>query len=243
IVSDAERDAALADIARDDDVRTLVVRIDSPGGTVVGGEALHDALRRVARAKPVVAVMAELATSAAYMTALGADRIFARQGTITGSIGVIWQTADVSELLGELGIRTEALRSGPLKARPSPLEPMTGPVRQAAQGLVDEMQTLFIALVAERRGLDQATVRRLADGRVYSGQAAAAGGLIDAIGGESEARDWLAAEHGIDADLPTAEVTWGAGRFSPLGTVLGLAGKSLLPETLILDGLVSLWHP
>lgn len=244
ILFNPELYAALDDVAEDDDVRALVVRIDSPGGTFVGGEALYGALRDVARSKPVVAVMGELGTSAAYMAALAADRIFARQGTITGSIGVIWQTADVSELLGELGIKTEALRSGPFKALPSPLEPMTDPVRAAAQGLVDEMQSLFVAMVVERRGLDQAAVRALADGRVYSGQAALGAGLIDAIGGDAEARDWLAEAHGIDADLPAVPMTWGDDEdwLEPFGAILGLAEKSLLPETLILDGLVSIWH-
>ena len=245
IVADAERDLALGAVAENDNAAALVVRIDSPGGTFGGGESLYDALRRVAGQKPVVAVMGDLATSAAYMAALGADRIFARNGTVTGSVGVIWQTADVSELLGELGIKTEALRSGPLKARPSPLEPMTEPVRQAAQGLVDEMQDLFVAMVAERRGLDPAAVRSLADGRVYSGRAAAGNGLVDAIGGEAEAREWLAEERDIGIDLPTADVTWGQDDlgFARLGTILGLNEKSLLLETLTLDGLVSLWHP
>lgn len=243
IVADPERDGALAELAEDSAVRALLVRIDSPGGTFGGGETLHDSLRKVAAAKPVVAVMGDVAASAAYMTAIAADRVFARNGTITGSIGVIWQTADVSGLLGELGIRTEALRSGPFKALPNPLEPMTDPVRSAVQGLVDEMYGLFVVMVAERRGLDEAAVRRLADGRVFSGHEAATNGLVDAIGGEADARAWLEAERGIDADLPVSEVRWGDDATDVFGQILSLGGKSLLPETLILDGLVSVWHP
>lgn len=243
ILSDPERDAALAALEDDDDVRALVVRIESPGGTFGGGETLYESLRAVAARKPVVAVMGDVATSAAYMTAMATDRIFAHRGTITGSIGVIWQTADVSGLLAELGITTEAVRSGPLKARPTPLEPLTEPVRAIVQHLVDDMYDLFVDMVMARRALDEPTVRRLADGRVYSGREALGIGLIDAIGGEVEARAWLADEHGVDEDLPIADLTWGEDDADVLNDLLGLSGKTLLPETLMLDGLVSVWHP
>jgi protease-4 len=243
ILSDPERDAAIADLARDDSVKALIVSIDSPGGTFVGGEALHDTLRGLRERIPVVAVMEDLAASGGYMVAVASDRIFARRGTLTGSIGVLWETFDASALLGEIGIGTETLRSGPLKGQPSPLEPLSEPARTAVQGLVDEMHGLFVAMVAEGRSLDEATVRRLADGRVYSGEQAVANGLVDAIGGEKEARDWLAAERGIDADLPLVDVAWGEDPGGWLREILGLSGKTLLPETLILDGLLALWHP
>ncbi|MEX2648657.1 MAG: signal peptide peptidase SppA [Alphaproteobacteria bacterium] len=243
IVSDPERDAALAALGDDDDIRALVVRIDSPGGTFGGGETLYESLRAVAAKKPVVAVMGDVATSAAYMTAIATDRIFAHRGTITGSIGVIWQTVDVSGLLAELGITTEALRSGPLKARPTPLEPLTEPVRAVVQHLVDDMYDLFVDMVMTRRALDEPTVRRLADGRVYSGREALGIRLIDAIGGEVEARAWLADEHGVAEDLPITDLTWGEDDADMFRDILGLSGKTLLPETLILDGLVSVWHP
>jgi protease-4 len=243
IVQDVERDRALEDLAEDDAVKAVLVRIDSPGGTFGGGETLHDGLRRLAEAKPVVAIMGELATSAAYMTAIATDRIFARKGTITGSIGVIWQTADVSGLLDTLGVRTEAMRSGPYKALPSPLEPMTEPIRAEVQGLVDAMQDLFVAMVVARRGFDAAKAESLADGRVFPGQQALDLGLIDAIGGETEALAWLEEARGIDPDLPLIDATWGDEPIGVLDGVLGWGGKTLLPETLILDGLVSVWHP
>ncbi|MSP83781.1 MAG: signal peptide peptidase SppA [Alphaproteobacteria bacterium] len=243
ILSDSARDTVVRELAEDDSVKALIVSIDSPGGTFVGGEALHDALLVVKGRKPVIAVMADVAASGGYMVAAASDRILARRGTLTGSIGVLWETFDASELLGQIGIGTEALRSGPLKGQPSPLEPLSGPVRASIQALVDEMHGLFVAMVATGRAMDEATVRRLADGRVYSGRQAVENGLVDAIGGEAEARDWLAVERDIDADLPTIDVTWGEDSEGWLKDALGLFGKTLLLETLTLDGLTAVWHP
>ncbi|CAN0498772.1 unnamed protein product, partial [Discosporangium mesarthrocarpum] len=136
IVEDAERDAALRALARADHVRALIVHIDSPGGTVVGGEDLYNALRTVSEQKPVVAVMGTVATSAAYMTAIAGDRIFAREGSITGSIGVILQSANIVGLLDKLGIEPQTVKSGPLKAVPSPVEPFTEEARAVTRALV-----------------------------------------------------------------------------------------------------------
>lgn len=149
----------------------------------------------------------------------------------------------MSGLLDTLGVRTEAMRSGPYKALPSPLKPMTEPTRTEVQGPVDDMQDLFVAKVAARRGFDMVRARSLADGGVFSGQQALAVGLIDAIGGETEALAWLAEAHGIDPDLPLVDATWGDEPIGVLDGVLGWSGKTSLPEPLILDGLVSVWHP
>ena len=154
ITEDHTRDALLANIAEDTSVRALIVHLDSPGGTVVGGEDLYRSLRVVGEQKPVVTVMGTVAASAAYMTAVAGDRVFAREGTITGSIGVLFQTADITALLDKLGIKPEALKSGPLKAVPSPTEPLTEEARAATQALVLDLFEFFIDLVTERRPLD-----------------------------------------------------------------------------------------
>lgn len=243
ISEDRERDATIERIARDGNARALIVHINSPGGTVVGGENLFRDLRQVAETKPVVAVMGTLATSGGYMTALGADYIVARSGSITGSIGVILQTTDVTGLLEKLGISAEAIKSAPLKAVPSPLEPLTEEGREATRALVMDTFNQFIDMVAERRQLPRDTVVRLADGRVYSGRQAAENKLIDALGGESEARDWLADQRDIPRDIPVRDVEVERQRQGWLGMVQSLAGKTLFSERLTLDGLVSLWHP
>ena len=243
IVSDSERIEAIIDIAEDDEARALLVRIDSPGGTFVGGESLFGALRTVADRKPVVAVMGTVAASAGYMVAIAADHVIAHEGTITGSIGVILQTTDVSGLLEKLGITAEAIKSSPLKATPSPFEPMTDEVRAAAQALIDDMHELFRDMVAERRGLDDERVARLADGRVYSGRRAVEHALIDAIGDEAAARKWLVETRDIAEDLPIHDIVIERADDSVFARIRSLGENMVFSERLTLDGLISLWQP
>ncbi len=245
IVTDSpERDRLLRKIADDADAEALILRIDSPGGTFVGGESLYLGLRAVAKKKPVVAVLGTVAASAAYMTALGADHIVAREGTVTGSIGVILQTTDVTGFLRKLGISTEAIKSAPLKAVPSPLEPLTPEGREASRAVVDDMFDMFVDLVAARRGLAREEALRLADGRVFTGRQALKVKLVDALGGEAEARAWLEAKHGVDRGVKPRDLR--PERFDlPLWRVVAalVTEKTVFSERLTLDGLVSLWHP
>jgi protease-4 len=243
IVEDPRRDALLAEIARDSSVRALIVHVDSPGGTVVGGEDLYRSLLVVGEKKPVVTVMGTVAASAAYMTAVAGDRVYAREGTITGSIGVLFQTVDVTSLLDKLGVKPTSLKSGPLKAVPSPIEPLTDEARVATQALVTDLFDFFIDLVVERRPLDRAQVLELADGRVYTGRQAVKNGLVDAIGGETAARDWLTTEKEIPRDIPTVTVKPKAERSGFSEVFSSLTEKSLISNALTLDGLLSVWHP
>lgn len=243
IAQNLERDQFLRDIAADSRAKALIVRINSPGGTVVGGESLYHGLRAVAKVKPVVAVMDTLGTSAAYMTALGADRIFARQGTITGSIGVILQATEFSGFLSKIGVSTETIKSGPLKAVPSPFEPLSPAGREAIRAVVMDIFDMFVDLVAERRDMARDDALGLADGRVFTGRQAVAAKLVDALGGEADARSWLSSERGIGKSLPTRDVEPDFG-FSPWRAAIStLSQKTVFSETLTLDGLVSLWHP
>ena len=243
IVEDPRRDALLAEIAGDPSVRALIVHVDSPGGTVVGGEDLYRSLLVVGEKKPVVTVMGTVAASAAYMTAIAGDRVFAREGTITGSIGVLFQTVDITSLLDKLGVKPETLKSGPLKAVPSLTEPMTEEARAATQALVLDLFDFFIDLVTERRPLDRDQVLNLADGRVYTGRQAVVNGLVDAIGGETAARDWLAAEKDIPRDVPTITRKPKSGRSGLSEVLSSLTEKALISNALTLDGLLSVWHP
>jgi protease-4 len=192
----------LEEAGRSGEMRALLVAIDSPGGSVAGGEAFHAAIQRVrAAGKPVVAVMGGTAASAGYMVALPAERIFAREATLTGSIGVILQSVEASELLDRLGLRPEVIASGPLKDQPSPFRPLTEEGRAALAAVIQDMQAQFVGMVVAGRGMEEARVRALADGRVMTGRQALAAGLVDAIGGEAEARAWLAEAHRIPANL------------------------------------------
>jgi protease-4 len=243
ISEDPERSLALKEVAKNDRVKALIVAINSPGGTVVGSEALFHELRTIAAKKPVVAVMGTLAASGGYMTAIAADHIVARDGTITGSIGVIMQTADVTGLLDKLGIKAEAIKSAPLKAVPSPLETLTPAGRAATQAVVMDMYDMFVGMVADRRGLAPDEAKKLADGRIYTGRQAVAVKLVDEIGGEDEARSWLESARGVPASLPISDVKIERDSKDVLGLVGGMIGKALFSERLTLDGLVALWHP
>lgn len=206
IAEDRKRADALDRLARDRAVRAVVVVIDSPGGSVGGGEALFAQLRTIAERKPVVAVLQGTAASAGYLVALSAERVFAREGTVTGSIGVLLQSVDASEALARLGIRAETIASGPLKDQPSPFRPLTPEAREALNRVVQDLQDQFVARVVASRRLPEAAVRAVADGRVLTGRQALAAGLVDAIGGEREARVWLAAEREVPAGLPARDV-------------------------------------
>jgi protease-4 len=243
IADDTERDEALSDIAENRAAKALIVRINSPGGTVVGGEALYRRLRQVGEKKPVVAVMGELATSAAYMTAMGSDYIFAHDGTLTGSIGVILQTADLTGLLEKLGIKPETVKSSPLKAQPNPLEPFTAEAREATRKVIGSVYEMFVSMVEERRNLSRERVKAVADGSVFTGRQAKANGLVDALGGEREARAWLEQTHGIPQSLPARDVELRGPAEEIQDLLGGLVGKALFSERLTLDGVVSVWHP
>jgi len=243
ILDDAVRDQALREVASDDTVKALIVTIDSPGGTFVGGESLYTQLRKISVDKPVVALMGGTATSAAYMAAIGTDRIYARAGTLTGSIGVILQTADITGLLNNIGIKPETIKSGPLKAQPNPMEPFSDDARAAIQAVIGDFFEQFVDMVTERRNLGRADVLALADGRVFSGRQAKSEGLVDAMGSLEDARSWLADEKKISKNLPVVDIDISHDDEPWRDLVSGLVGKTLLSERLRLDGVISLWHP
>jgi protease-4 len=203
------QDAVIA-LAKDGAVPAVIVSVDSPGGSVAGGESLYAALKQLAAAKPVVAVMGGTAASAGYMISLPAERIFARDATLTGSIGVILETAEFSHLLGTLGVDAEAITSGPLKDQPSLTRPLTPQGRDYLNGLVQDMYDQFVTMVATNRHMDPDAVRKLADGRAYTGRQAKALGLVDEIGGERDARAWLAQNHGISEGVPVRDLEPGS---------------------------------
>jgi protease IV len=246
ITDDRKLDEAVTRLADNDNVKALIVAIDSPGGSVAGGEGLHDAIARVAGKKPVVAVMGGLAASAGYMVAVPADRIFARDATLTGSIGVLLETGEVSGLLKMLGVNAEAITSGPLKDQPSFTRPLTQQGRDVLHGLVMDMYEQFVGMVASGRHMDADRVRELADGRAYTGRQALKLGLVDAIGGEHDARQWLAQNKGVSADLPVEDVSTSSFTSRALsgsfGWIFDALWKSLFSQGVILDGTRLVWQ-
>jgi protease-4 len=243
ILDDPARRRAIERLAGDDTAKALIVFINSPGGTTVGGEALYRSIRTVAEDRPVVAVIGTLATSAGYMVALAADHIVAPETSITGSIGVLLQATEFTGLLERLGIATVTIKSTPLKATPSPLEVLTPEARAAAQSVVDDVYQWFVDLFAERRGLTREVALQLADGRVFTGRQALAGRMIDAVGSEAEALIWLATARDIDANLPVRDIIERHDGFSVFDILSSLSRKTLFSERLRLDGLISVWQP
>ncbi len=246
ITDDRERTEAIDELADDKHVKAVILAIDSPGGSVAGGETLHDAIVRVAAVKPVVVTMGGLAASAGYMIAVPASRIFAREATLTGSIGVLLETGEVSGLLGKLGIGAEVIRSGPLKDEPSLVRPLSPEGKDVLQALVADMYDQFVGMVAQGRHMDPAKVRALGDGRAYTGRQALALGLVDAIGGEREARAWLVSAKGVSAGLPVEDVSSGGiARRAVSGSLrMLLSGvwKTLISQSVSLDEPMAVWQ-
>jgi len=242
ITEDRKLIESVVALAKDRNVPAVIVSIDSPGGSVAGGESLRGALLRVAAAKPVVAVMRGTAASAGYMVALPAARIFAREATLTGSIGVILQTGEVSGLLGRLGVAAEAITSGPLKDQPSFTRGLTLQGREYLNGLVGDMYDQFVGMVAEARHMDTGQVRGLADGRAYTGRQAQKLGLVDEIGGEIEAREWLARERGVSVSVPAEDLRPGGFYDRTVGATLQGLFQSALSGVVAPVGVWAIWQ-
>ena len=241
--------------------KAVIIHINSPGGTVSGSEELYDSLTRLKAKKPVVVVVDGIAASGGYIAAVASDRVFAQQSSIVGSIGIIFQYPNFTDLLKTVGVQVESIKSTPLKASPNGLEPTSPEARAAVESMVKDSYDWFKNLVRERRGFDQPTLDKVADGRVFTGRQALELKLIDALGDEKAAVDWLAKEKGIDPKTPVRDYrlrprfgdlpflhTAMAGLLDGLGFG-GLAerikelGALQAVERLNLDGLLALWHP
>ena len=243
IVNDPLRDKKIDQISKDDHIKALILVINSPGGTFTGGENLYHSIRKFAEKKPVVAFMGGTAASAAYMIALAADHIIAGNGTITGSIGVILQTANFTELLDKIGIKSVIIKSGPMKAQPNPMEPLTNKARAITVSIIKDFFDIFVEMVIDRRNIDKVTAYKLADGRIYSGRQALSNKLIDAVGREPDAVKWLNIEHKISNKLPIVNVKIEYEEQKWHQLLGNSVGKTLFSERLKLDGVLSLWQP
>ena len=257
ITEDRDQLEMLKKIADSDKAAALLVFVNSPGGTTTGGEALFGALRDVAKKKPVVAQFGTVAASAGYIVGLGADHIVTRANTITGSIGVLIQWPEVSQMLDKIGVKFNEIKSGDLKAVPSPFEPLSEEGQKVTKSMIDEGFRWFLGLVETRRGIKPDQIPGLTQGRVFTGREAVELKLADSIGGEDEAVAWLQSARNVDKGLkvvdwkPSSEASFGL--FSSLGsaaasffnhTYLGqMVARDPSMAGLGLDGLISVWHP
>src|SRR5881227_4334650 len=260
IRSDADRVEALERLEKSR-AAAVVVHINSPGGTTAGSEQLYDALVRLKAKKPLVVVVEGLATSGGYIAAIAADHVVAQQSSLVGSIGVLFQFPNFSELLKTIGVKVEEVKSSPLKAAPNGFEPTSPEARAALDALVKDSYAWFRGLVKARRGMDDALLERVADGRVFTGRQAVDLKLIDQLGDEKTAIAWLVAARNVKSDLPVrdfkltprfgdltflrtaASITLDALGLSTIARHIEQAGVAQAVDRLGLDGMLALWHP
>jgi protease IV len=260
IRNNQDRVEALERLSRSTTARAVIVHIDSPGGTTAGSEQLFKSLRELQTKKPIVVVVDGLAASGAYIAALSADHIIAQDTSLVGSIGVLFQYPNFTDVLKTIGIKVEEIKSSPLKAAPNGFEPTSPEARAAIAAIVSDSYDWFKGLVKDRRKLDDAQLARVADGRVFTGRQGMGLKLVDALGNEQTARAWLEKEKNIPASTPVRDYKLEP-RFSELSFLhlaawtfqaVGLSamaqrieewGAVQAVERLNLDGLLALWHP
>ena len=260
IRSDRDRVEALERLEKSQ-AAAVVVHINSPGGTTAGSEQLYDSLMRLKEKKPLVIVVDGLAASGGYITALAGDHIVAKQTSLVGSIGVLFQYPKVVDLLDKIGVKVETIRSSPLKAVPNGFEPTSPEARAAIESIVKDSYSWFRGIVRDRRHLDDDTLGRVADGRVFTGHQGIDLKLVDEIGDELTAIAWLAKEKNVDAKLPVrdyqlhsrfsdlpflhaaAAAAFEAAGLTTFARVIDEWGGIQAVERLNLDGLLALWQP
>ncbi len=227
ILGDKDTIELIKKISESNQAKAVLLTIDSPGGTTTGAEKLYEELRRLNEKKPVVAVVGAVAASGAYIAAIAADTIVAQGNSLVGSIGVLFQYPNFYKLLDSVGVKVEEIKSSPLKASPNGLEPTSEAARAAVASLVADSYSWFKDLVKQRRGLDDAGLAKVADGRVFTARQGVPLKLVDILGGEREAIAWLEKNKGVAKDLPVRD--WKKkGSLERLGLVEGAASASRL---------------
>jgi len=259
ILGNQDRVEALARLGRSS-ARAVIVHVDSPGGTTAGSEQLYDALRELQAKKPMVVVVDGLAASGAYIAALSAEHIVAQETSLVGSIGVLFQYPNFTDVLKTIGIKVEEVKSSPLKAAPNGFEPTSPEARAAIEAIVLDSYAWFKDLVKDRRKMDEQQVVQVSDGRLFTGRQAVGLKLVDGLGNEKAALDWLEKEKKVPANTPVRDYSLQP-RFGELSFLhvaawtfeaLGLNviahrieqwGAVQAVERHNLDGLLALWHP
>jgi protease IV len=260
IRSDNDRVEALERLEKSQ-APAVIVHINSPGGTTAGSEQLYDALVRLKAKKPMVVVVEGLAASGGYIAALASDHIVAQQSSLVGSIGVLFQFPNFTGLLKTVGVQVEEVKSSPLKAAPNGFEPTSPEAHAALESLVKDSYAWFRGLVKQRRGMDDALLDQVADGRVFTGHQAVDLKLIDQLGDEKTAVAWLVAEKKVKSDLPVrdfklapkfgdltflrtaASITLDAIGLNGIAREVEQTGVAQAVEGLNLDGMLALWRP
>jgi protease IV len=259
IRNNQDRVEALARLAKSD-TKAVIVHIDSPGGTTAGSQQLYDSLRELEAKKPMVVVVDGLAASGAYIAALSGKHIVAEDTSLVGSIGVLFQYPNLTDILKTIGIKVETIKSSPLKAEPSGFEPTSPEARAAIESIVHDTYLWFKELVQRRRHMDDSQLVAVSDGRVFTGRQALPLKLVDELGNEKTGLAWLEKAEKVPASTPIRDYSleprfdefsflhlaiWGLDaiglrNFSQNVQEWGADGAV---GRLNLDGLLALWHP
>jgi len=200
ILTSKDTISQLEDFRRNDDIKSIILRIESPGGSVAASQEILEAVEAVAAEKILVVSMGAVAASGGYYIALGADRVFANPATITGSIGVRMEHIMIGDLLKLARIKHETLKSGRFKDMTPIDQPITPEAKKILQNILDEMHEQFKSVVAESRKLDKSKMDEIADGRIFTGEQALELGLIDELGGMPKVVEYVASKAGIEGE-------------------------------------------
>ena len=261
IRDDRDRVEALERLGKSKMARAVIIHVDSPGGTTAGSEQLFGALSQLRDKKPMVVVVDGLAASGGYITAIAGDHIIAQQTSLVGSIGVLFQFPNVSDLLDKIGVKVESIKSTPLKAAPDGFEPTSPEARAAINAIIQDSYAWFKDLVQSRRHLNDDQLAAIDDGRVFTGHQGIDNKLVDELGDEKTGLAWLGKEKSVNIDLPVrdyqlhdrfsdlpflhaaAVATLNAMGLSGLASQLGRWNTIAAIDGFNLDGLLALWHP
>lgn len=211
-------------------IKGVLLRINSPGGTVATSQEVNQAVQELRKEKPVVATMGDVAASGGYYVACACDKIYANPGTLTGSIGVILNGMNFKGLADKVGVQPQVVKSGLFKDIASPYRPMTDEERKILQALIDDSYDQFVTAVSEGRKMKVDDVKKIADGRIYSGRQAKKIGLVDELGSQADALKALQAmckeKYTLSADLPVEE----KGSSSLFETLFETSSSSMVPK-------------
>jgi len=222
-------------------IQGLLVIVNSPGGTFVSSKEIFNAIDKISNNIPTAVYMREVATSGAYLASLGANQIFLNEATITGSVGVILQTVEFTDLFKMVGINPLVVKSGELKAVPNPLEKINDEKLEYINDIIGQMQKEFLRIVKEKRKITEETVQMISDGRIFTGLIAKSLNLVDEVGVEDDAITWIKKKGNLDDNVKVIDFDGEENIFKFLN--LKIIEKIKKLELSLNDGILAVWVP
>ena len=222
-------------------IQGLLVIVNSPGGTFVSSKEIFNAIDKISNNIPTAVYMREVATSGAYLASLGANQIFLNEATITGSVGVILQTVEFTDLFKMVGINPLVVKSGELKAVPNPLEKINDEKLEYINDIIGRMQKEFLRIVKEKRNITEETVQMISDGRIFTGLIAKSLNLVDEVGVEDDAITWIKKKGNLDDNVKVIDFDGEENIFRFLN--LKIIEKIKKLELSLNDGILAVWVP